>query len=265
MGFDVLPGPSLAELARTAVASACAATVCFRGGPSAEAGTMPVLADAAGQPVLWPAAGSAPTRLPAAGPVPVTVTVPARPPFRLLELAGHAEPIRAPGTARYPVTVRSVEFTGALRAAVPLAAYRAAAPDPLCRDAPAALHHLKHGHMAELVGCVRAHGMPQAEWVVPRGLDRFGLELLVFTADGIAAVRLSFPDGAVSSLRDVPASIRARAHLSLPGAPRRPRQARRPVAHRQGWRILASAMTSTGFGLGSQTGWSPPRGDSTVR
>jgi hypothetical protein len=212
MGFDVLPGPSLAEQARTTVTSARTATVSFRcqpARPGTEADTMPVLADAAGQPVLWPAAGSALARLPAAGPVPVTVSVPARPPFRVLELTGHAERMPAGGTARYPVTVRSVEFTGSLRAPVPLAAYRAAAPDPLCHDAPAVLHHLKHGHMAELVGCVKAHGMPQAEWVIPRSLDRFGLELLVFTPDGIAAVRLSFPDGPVCSLRDVPASIRA--------------------------------------------------------
>ena len=62
--------------------------------------------------------------------------------------------------------------------------------------------------MRELVRCVRAHGMTRAEWVIPRGLDRYGLELLVLTGDGIASVRLSFPDGPVTSLQDVPASIR---------------------------------------------------------
>jgi hypothetical protein len=45
--------------------------------------------------------------------------------------------------------------------------------------------------------------------VVPRGLDRFGLELAVITASGVAAVRLSFPDGPVSSLDEVPASLQA--------------------------------------------------------
>ena len=63
--------------------------------------------------------------------------------------------------------------------------------------------------MAELTECVRAHGLVQADWVVPRGLDRYGLELLVFTTDGIAAVRLSFPDGPVRTLDEVPDSIRA--------------------------------------------------------
>ena len=70
------------------------------------------------------------------------------------------------------------------------------------------LHHLEHGHMADLIGCVRMHGLPQADWVIARGLDRYGLELLVLTTDGVAAVRLGFPDGPVTSLQDVPASIR---------------------------------------------------------
>jgi hypothetical protein len=43
---------------------------------------------------------------------------------------------------------------------------------------------------------------------IARGLDRYGLELLVLTTDGVAAVRLGFPDGPVTSLQDVPASIR---------------------------------------------------------
>jgi hypothetical protein len=62
--------------------------------------------------------------------------------------------------------------------------------------------------MAELVRCVRAHGMPKADWVFPRNLDRYGLELLVLTTDGAAPVRLSFPDGPITSIDDVPASIR---------------------------------------------------------
>ena len=60
----------------------------------------------------------------------------------------------------------------------------------------------------ELTGCVRAHGLVEADWVIPRGLDRHGLELLVLTPDGTMAVRLSFPDGPVGSLEEVPASIR---------------------------------------------------------
>ena len=107
------------------------------------------------------------------------------------------------------MTLQSVEFAGSGRVPVDLAEYRTAAPDPLRREAPGILRHLENCHMAELAACVRAHGMPAAECVVPRALDRFGLELLVFTADGLAACRLSFPDGPVTDLRQIPASVRA--------------------------------------------------------
>ncbi|MGH3253431.1 MAG: hypothetical protein ACRDOI_45430 [Trebonia sp.] len=45
--------------------------------------------------------------------------------------------------------------------------------------------------------------------MIPREHDRCGLELLVLATDGVAAVRLSFPDGPVSSINDVPVSLRA--------------------------------------------------------
>jgi hypothetical protein len=81
-------------------------------------------------------------------------------------------------------------------------------PDPLWRVAPNILRHLEHGHMAELTSCVRAHGLVQADWVIPRGLDRYGLELLVLCQDGTASVRLAFPAGPVTSIDEVPDSIR---------------------------------------------------------
>jgi hypothetical protein len=75
--------------------------------------------------------------------------------------------------------------------------------------------------MSELIACVRAHGMYRAEWVTPAALDRFGLRLLVFTADGAADTRLSFPGGPVASFSQVPASLRAvlacRCHPPEPG------------------------------------------------
>lgn len=63
--------------------------------------------------------------------------------------------------------------------------------------------------MTELVECVRSHGLAEAECVVPQALDRFGLRLLVLASSGVAEVRLAFPDGPVSSLREVPVSIQA--------------------------------------------------------
>ena len=136
MDFDVLPGPSLPELARTALARAAAATVsdAVPGIPSGRPvvpGQVPVRATWDGRPVLLPASGS------------------------------------------------WLEQRLSARRAKP-------APDPLWRVAPAILRHLEHGHMGELVHCVRAHGMPQADWVIPRGLDRYGLQLLVLTTDGTA-------------------------------------------------------------------------------
>ena len=99
------------------------------------------------------------------------------------------------------VALRSVEFGGAVPAEVPVEAFHAAAP-----------------------------GLVEADWVIPRGLDRHGLELLVLTPDGTVAVRLSFPDGPVSSLEEVPASIRTALTCrcrSGPGHEYRHRQSRR--------------------------------------
>ncbi len=212
MDFDVLPGPSLPERARTALARAASATVSdprIAGAPAA--GQVAVRACRDGSPLLLPAAGTLVAAWLAAGPDEVRVSLPAGPPFAALRLTGTVRPVTLagePGLAAAAVSIDSVEFTGASAARVTGEEYRAAAPDPLWRVAPAVLHHLEHGHMGELVRCVRAHGMSRAEWVVPRGLDRYGLELLVLTGDGIA-VRLSFPDGPVASLDDVPVSLRA--------------------------------------------------------
>jgi hypothetical protein len=213
MDFDVLPGPSLPERARTTLARAMTATVTdpFLAGVPSPRGEVPLCATRGGNLLLLPAAGSVVARWLAGGPDMVRVSLPAGPPFAALRLTGTAQPL--PGTgddgvAACTVVIDAVEFTGPGLARVPVEDYRAAAPDPLWRMAPGILHHLEHGHMAELVRCVHAHGMTKAEWVLPRGLDRYGLELTVLTTEGIAAVRLSFPDGPVASLEDVPMSLR---------------------------------------------------------
>jgi hypothetical protein len=213
MDFEVLPGPSLPELARTALARAAAATVSHASPASSPPAAIqvPVRASPDGSPVLLPGAGSLLDRRLAACPETVTVSVPAGAPYSALRLAGGARPAardRTAGITAYALAVRSVEFTGAIPAHIPLAEYRAAAPDPLWREASGVLTHLEHGHMTELIGCVRAHGMPQADWVIPRGLDRYGLQLLVLDPGGVAIARLSFPNGPVTSLQDLPASIR---------------------------------------------------------
>jgi hypothetical protein len=223
MDFETLPGPSLPELARTAVVRAATAAVSPAGG-LATASEVPVRSGPAGSPVLLTGTGSALARQLAAGQETVNVSVPAAAPFSALRLTGAARPTahnRKAGITAYLVTVRSVEFAGVVPAQVCVDQYRAAAPDPLWREAPGVLRHLEHGHMSDLIGCVRAHGMPQADWVIPRGLDRYGLELVILTTDGTAAMRLSFPDGPVTSLQDVPASIRTVLTCRCQSAPER--------------------------------------------
>ena len=214
MDFDVLPGPSLPERARTTLARAATATISATGADGdsvydngAATGAVPVRSTWDGSPVLLPAAGTPLARWLTASAGQVRVSLPAEPPFSALRLTGTARPAGAGNTACM-LAIGSIEFTGGGRVRVPVEEYRAARPDPLWRVAPRILHHLEHGHMGELVGCVRAHGMARAEWVIPRGLDRYGLELLLLTTDGIGGVRLSFPDGPVSSLDDVPVSLR---------------------------------------------------------
>jgi hypothetical protein len=212
MDLAVLPGPSLAELARTAVARATAATVACAGHPP-PAPAVPLRAGPAGQPILLPATGSELARRLAFSPAAVTVCVPADPPYRALRLTGRVRASQPGGAATtapaYLVVLQSAEFTGAGGPPVPLASYHAAAPDPLWREAPGILRHLSQGHMSELIACVRAHGMDRAEWVTPSALDRYGLRLLVFTADGVADTRLSFPGGPVTSFSQIPHSLRA--------------------------------------------------------
>ena len=215
MDFDVLPGPSLPELARTALARAATATVTVAFSPGAPGvpGLVPVRATRDGSPLLLPAAGSPLSQWLASGPSLMRVSLPASPPYSALRLTGTARLVALrdgdPGSAACLVALGSVEFSGGGPTPVPVEEYQAAVPDPLWRVAPGILHHLEHGHMPELIHCVRAHGMTRADWVIPHGLDRYGLELLVLSTDGVAAARLSFPDGPVSSLDDVPVSLRA--------------------------------------------------------
>jgi hypothetical protein len=215
MDVEVLPGPSLAERARTAVTKARLATLIWADPDPARdrrvTATAAIRVDGAGAgaPLLLLAPRASVIGALAASPL-VTVTIPAPAPLGSLALTGTVWPrAESDGRRGYRLDLRSLRFAGGGGAPVPLADYQAAEPDPLWRVAGQAIQHLERGHLAELICCVRAHGLDQAEWVVPRGLDRFGLELAVISPDGVAAVRLSFPDGPVRSLDEVPASLRA--------------------------------------------------------
>jgi len=139
MDFDVLPGPSLPELARTALARAATANVSVASAPGGQAAPVPVRSTRDGSPLLLPAAGSPLARQLAASQDPVRVSLPAGPPFSALRLTGTARPVTVgdqAGIAACMVTLGSIEFTGGGRARVPVEEYRAARPDPPQRVGP---------------------------------------------------------------------------------------------------------------------------------
>jgi hypothetical protein len=221
MDYGVLPGPPLAELARTAVARARTVAVTCDGQPWAPSPRARLRAGPAGQLILATAPGPLPDHPVTAG-ARVTAVAGAAAPFTALALSGVVESAarRPDGSLTHRVTVLAVEFTGPAGSPVPLARYLAAAPDPLWRQAPAILGHLERGHRAQLLACVRAHGLREALWVMPRAVDRFGLELGVLTTTGVGSVRLPYPDGPVRCFSEIPPPVRTLLScrcLTLPG------------------------------------------------
>src|ERR1700761_3115523 len=99
MEFEIMPGPSLAELARTALARAAAATVGEAGqadggrfvdgaGQAGGGDRMPVRDRADGSPLLLAAAGSLLEQRLTSCPAAVSVSVPASAPFAALRITG---------------------------------------------------------------------------------------------------------------------------------------------------------------------------------
>ena len=97
---------------------------------------------------------------------------------------------------------------GARAEAIELEEFLRAEPDPLRGDAPAILSHLEAAHAAELLACLRAHGHADAVAVVPRSLNRYGIDLTMLRPDGVQNVWLAFPDGPVDSVHHVGPSLR---------------------------------------------------------
>jgi len=200
--------PSLAQQARTALAQARVGSLIGRSTtPVTRALTIVKVTDQPdGHPVVELEPGSSMVRLLAWWPV-VTVSVPGPGPYRALHLTGTAKASAAvdESLCAYRLSLLSTRLVSATSVTVPLGEFQAAEPDPLW---PHALAHLGEAHSAELLACVRAHGLPDAEAAVPRALDRFGLELAAIGEDGIRTVRLPFPGGPVRSLQEVSDSLR---------------------------------------------------------
>ena len=203
--------PTLAQQARTALAQARVGSLVGRAtSPTAGALTIVKVTDQPdGQPVVELEPGSSMVRLLSWWPV-VTVSVRGPGPYQALHLTVTAKAAAAVDESlrAYRISLLSTRLVSATSVTVPLAEFKAAEPDPLWQHAPQALAHLDEAHSAELLACVRAHGLPEAEAAVPRALDCYGFELAAIGADGIRTVRLPFPGGPVRSLQEVSESLR---------------------------------------------------------
>lgn len=202
--------PSLAELARTAVARASVATLrCRRAGHHVL--TIVRIRDHGDGRLIFELEGRSPVVQHLAVRKVLSLVVPAQAPFAALHLTGTTSSAgpAADGVRAYELSPLSVRFVGAARTPVPVTDYRSARPDPLWREARGVVAHLEHAHTADLLACVRAHGLPRAEAVIPRTLDRYGLGLAVVTDTGVGTARLPFPGGPVDSLTDVGVGLRA--------------------------------------------------------
>lgn len=203
--------PSLAQQARTALARAQVGSLVGRSAiTAAQSLTIVRVTDQPdGHPVVELEPSSSIVRLLAWWPV-VTVAVPGPGRFKALHLTGTAkvhEPLHERLRA-YRLVLLSTRLVSNASVTVPLREFKAAEPDPLWRHAPQALQHLDEAHAPELLACVRAHGRPETQAVVPRALDCYGLELSAIDADGIRTVRLPFPGGPVRSLQEVTDGLR---------------------------------------------------------
>ena len=201
--------PSLAEQARTALAVATAATLETSGCRVPRTLTVVLIKDRPdGRPLVHLDDASPTVRLLAAFPV-ATVSIAGPAPFRSLDLTGPFQHIRSDrdGCRTYRLSLLSARLIGSTSVPVPLGEFHAAEPDPLRRHAPAALNHLERAHSDELLACVRAHGY-LAQAVVPRRLDRYGVELAIIIADGVCVMRLPFPGGPVDNLEQVATGLR---------------------------------------------------------
>jgi hypothetical protein len=108
----------------------------------------------------------------------------------------------------FRLDVTSVRLVNAGSLEVDVADFLAAEPDPLRHEAAGVLAHLGDAHRPALLSCLRRQGHAEAEWVDPRGLDRYGLELTVLGAGGVSRVRLAFPRP-LTSLRELGPGLRA--------------------------------------------------------
>lgn len=195
--------PSSAERARTSVASACTgALVTYPRYGSPVLATVSVRAGGSGL-VFSLTEGNPATRVLGVRPLATVRVAPAGCELTSLQGAVHGLPrVEGSRLVEFALDIGAVRLGPRWSEVVDLDDYRAAEPDPLRADAPAILAHLRRDHGPDLTDCLRAQGHTQARWVQAHSLDRYGLELSVLDDDGVARVRLDFPN-AVGSLEDL--------------------------------------------------------------
>ncbi len=140
-----------------------------------------------------------------------TIVVPGPSPFRCLALEGRLEPQPndQSGCQPYEMSLQGVRLLGSAARDVPVSSFQAAEPDPLRRRAVAAIQHLEAAHHDDLLACVRAHGHPDVLQVMPRSLDRYGMDLAAITNEGVASIRLNYRQGRIDRLEDAEVDLRA--------------------------------------------------------
>lgn len=202
--------PTVAEHARTALATARAATLLTKGCPARQpAVTLATVDDQSdGRPLVGLDAASPAIKRLAECRV-ATITVPAPAPFRGLELTGVLAPSESqePEVRVFRLDPLACRLTGAAGTTVPISQFRAAAPDPLRHLAPDLLTHLADAHGEDLLACIRAHASPSALAAIPRAVDRYGIELTILDESGTEWVRLPFPNGPIDALHELPPGL----------------------------------------------------------
>jgi hypothetical protein len=196
--------PSAAERARTLLARSRVGTLHTTGARTGPIATVvAVLGDPRGRPVIWlderspaladldafPAASLCLSPEQLATLVIDGTTARVSPPSRSGQIAVRLQP-------------SSVHLTFGSRKTVDLDAYNRARADPLRREAPEILAHLRTAHTSELLTCLRAQFGSNIEHVDPRQLDRHGLEVVILNRHGVGIARLAFPRP-VSTLHDL--------------------------------------------------------------
>ncbi|MGB3258935.1 MAG: DUF2470 domain-containing protein [Ornithinimicrobium sp.] len=201
--------PTWAERARTSLAQAVVGTLVVPIRPGAYTQTMvTVEARPFGRPRVWLEPSSpVPSSL---GHAVVTIVVPGPSPFRCLAIEGHLEPQPRDqsGCQPYDMSLHEVRLVGSATRSVSVSSFERAEPDPLRNQAIAALQHLEATHHDDLLTCVRAHGHPDALWVMPRSLDRYGMDLATVTKEGVTSIRLTYRQGRIEAIEDAEDDLR---------------------------------------------------------